>query len=183
MSKKRYGVPDPPKPYRGAAAILCLIVLVGCARQPLIRQSLLRAEERWRRAGVKAYRIQVDIDLFSLQGGAYDVTVREGQVVDAKRADSLRTKFEQTQVRFAEHATVEGMFRLCEAWLEELGRVRSTYLSGGTTCSVRFDSRYGLVRDFVVRDPAVKDGPNQRWRVMGFRVLSRASEEPKASER
>jgi hypothetical protein len=66
------------------AAILS--IAVACARlQPLTAEALTHAENKWRTRGPESYRIVIEMSGDRVQNGRFEVTVRDGLVIELKR--------------------------------------------------------------------------------------------------
>ena len=67
-----------------SAAILS--IAVACARlQPLTAEALTHAENKWRTRGPESYRIVIEMSGDRVQNGRFEVTVRDGLVIELKR--------------------------------------------------------------------------------------------------
>jgi len=131
------------------AAILS--IAIACARlQPLTEEALTQAENKWRTRGPESYRIVIEMSGDRVQNGRFEVTVRDGQVIELKRNGLV------IRPTAGQDYSIAGLFHMLE---QEIGLAeRPATLGAPEGYSVYLNARFDEMTGRLVRYRRVVGG-------------------------
>lgn len=148
------------------SAVIIAVVLYRDPLPLLTAQSLAVAEQRWRDAGPKSYRLSVEI--LGRQPGVVELTVRDGEVTEMTR-DGRAPEQRRTWAAW----TVPSQFDMLHLELEHEKNSEQGYgAPRGSQAIVKaeFDPKYGYPRR--VRRQVLGANLDMEWRVTRFTPLT-----------
>lgn len=125
------------------------LIIVRDPTEPLTRESLQAARERWSLAGIDDYRMR-----YRMHGSVYDVTVRDAIVTD------VLVNGQTPQSADYGAYGVKGLFGILAEELENLGSEKGRLMGGGShvVMRVRFNPKFGYIERYLRSSSAVGRG-------------------------